>query len=179
MPGDLARQLLDRDRAAVPDALNLVDDDRPQRRQQARVLLDELERHRTEFAALRVGITGAPGAGKSTLLDALVRALRDAERSVGILAIDPSSQQTGGALLGDRFHVRSGAVAAVVTRPRGLLAISYAMAPSACRTREYSPGLLRITPLRSPGPRGNTRASIVTASVISRAASASAAVTSR
>jgi LAO/AO transport system kinase len=109
MPVDLARQLLDRDRAAVPDALNLVDDDRPERRRQARVLLDELERHRTEFAALRVGITGAPGAGKSTLLDALVRALRDAERSVGILAIDPSSQQTGGALLGDRFHVRSGA----------------------------------------------------------------------
>ena len=109
MPADLARRLLNRERAAVPDALNLVDDDRPKRRRQARVLLDELERRREQLVALRIGITGAPGAGKSTLLDALVRVLRAADRSVGILAIDPSSPQTGGALLGDRFHVRSGA----------------------------------------------------------------------
>ena len=109
MPADLARRLRNRERAAGPDALNLVDDARPKRRRQARVLLDELERHREQLVALRIGITGAPGAGKSTLLDALVRVLRAANRSVGILAIDPSSPQTGGALLGDRFHVRSGA----------------------------------------------------------------------
>ncbi len=109
MPADLARRLLDRERAAVPDALNLVDDHRADRRRQSRLLLDELERHCEQLVALRVGITGAPGAGKSTLLNALVRTLRAAERSVGVLAIDPSSPQTGGALLGDRFHVRSGA----------------------------------------------------------------------
>ncbi len=104
---DLASRLLERDRGAVPEALNLVDDDRPAARAQARVLLDRLELH-GESAALRVGITGAPGAGKSTLLDALVRSYRANDRGVGILAIDPSSQRTGGALLGDRIRVRSG-----------------------------------------------------------------------
>jgi LAO/AO transport system kinase len=57
----------------------------------------------------RVGVTGAPGAGKSTLLDALVRALRERGETVGIIAVDPSSQRSGGALLGDRFRLRSGA----------------------------------------------------------------------
>jgi LAO/AO transport system kinase len=91
----------------VPEALNLVDDQRSEPRRQARALLDRLQRSRDSLQAQRVGITGAPGVGKSTLLDALVRSLRP-ERSVGILAIDPSSQRTGGALLGDRYRVRSG-----------------------------------------------------------------------
>jgi len=56
-----------------------------------------------------VGLTGASGSGKSTLLDALVRALRERDETVGIVAVDPSSQRSGGALLGDRFRVRSGA----------------------------------------------------------------------
>ena len=54
-----------------------------------------------------MGLTGAPGAGKSTLLDALVRELRRRGRSVGIVAVDPSSARSGGALLGDRIRVRS------------------------------------------------------------------------
>ena len=109
MPADLARRLLARDRDAVPAALNLVDDGRAASRQRARALLDELQRQRAQLVASRVGITGAPGAGKSTLLDAIVRALRGAGRSVGILAIDPSSQRTGGALLGDRMRLSSAA----------------------------------------------------------------------
>lgn len=56
-----------------------------------------------------MGVTGAPGAGKSTLLDALVRSLRARGETVGIVAVDPSSQISGGALLGDRFRLRSGA----------------------------------------------------------------------
>jgi LAO/AO transport system kinase len=104
----LGERLLAGDRSAVPAALNLVDDSRAVPREQARALLDHLQEHQGELRGRRIGITGAPGAGKSTLLDALVRALRPAH-SVGILAIDPSSQRTGGALLGDRFRVRSGA----------------------------------------------------------------------
>jgi LAO/AO transport system kinase len=59
--------------------------------------------------AARIGITGPPGVGKSTLLDALVRNLRPRDETVAIVAVDPSSRQTGGALLGDRIRVRSGA----------------------------------------------------------------------
>jgi LAO/AO transport system kinase len=55
--------------------------------------------------AHRVGITGAPGVGKSTLVASLVRALRAAKRTVAILAVDPSSPVSGGALLGDRIRL--------------------------------------------------------------------------
>jgi LAO/AO transport system kinase len=99
--------LLARERAAVAAALNLVDDARPGRRDEALALLDALEREAPFPGAPRVGLTGAPGAGKSTLLDALVRELRRRERTVGIVAVDPSSARSGGALLGDRVRVRS------------------------------------------------------------------------
>ncbi len=59
--------------------------------------------------APRLGLTGAPGAGKSTLMDALVRAHRARGETVGIVAVDPSSRKSGGALLGDRVRVRSAA----------------------------------------------------------------------
>ena len=54
-----------------------------------------------------VGITGPPGAGKSTLVDRLARALRARDLKVGILAVDPTSPFTGGALLGDRIRMQS------------------------------------------------------------------------
>ena len=71
-------------------------------------MLSALERESPYPGPPRVGITGAPGAGKSTLLDALVRALRADGETVAIVAIDPSSQASGGALLGDRIRVRAG-----------------------------------------------------------------------
>ena len=57
--------------------------------------------------ARRVGITGPPGAGKSTLTSLLARAYRDAGLTVGIVAVDPTSPFTGGALLGDRIRMES------------------------------------------------------------------------
>lgn len=107
LPPDLGQRLLAREREAAPEALNLVDDRRPEQRAAALALLDDLERDSPRPGALRVGFTGAPGAGKSTLLDALVRGLRARKRTVAIVAVDPSSRRTGGALLGDRIRVRS------------------------------------------------------------------------
>ena len=53
-----------------------------------------------------VGVTGAPGTGKSTLIDALISEIRSTDRSVGVVAIDPSSPFSGGATLGDRIRMR-------------------------------------------------------------------------
>ena len=90
-------------------ALNLVDDRRPPARAEATALLQALETESVQAKAVRIGFTGAPGAGKSTLLDALVRRARGRDETVGLVAVDPSSRRTGGALLGDRVRVRSGA----------------------------------------------------------------------
>ncbi|MCX5824740.1 MAG: ATP-binding cassette domain-containing protein, partial [Deltaproteobacteria bacterium] len=53
-----------------------------------------------------VGITGPPGAGKSTLVDALIASFRKQEKTVGVLAVDPTSPFTGGAILGDRIRMQ-------------------------------------------------------------------------
>jgi LAO/AO transport system kinase len=60
----------------------------------------------TGAPALRVGVTGPPGAGKSTLIDAMVRELRKRKKTVAVLAVDPTSPYTGGALLGDRIRMQ-------------------------------------------------------------------------
>jgi LAO/AO transport system kinase len=60
----------------------------------------------TAGRALRVGVTGPPGAGKSTLVDQMARWLRSEGESVGVVAVDPSSPYTGGALLGDRIRMQ-------------------------------------------------------------------------
>jgi LAO/AO transport system kinase len=70
---------------------------------QARRFLAELHQH-TGRAHI-IGVTGAPGAGKSSLVTRLVRELRNRERKVGIIAVDPTSPFTGGAILGDRIRM--------------------------------------------------------------------------
>jgi LAO/AO transport system kinase len=90
---ELAERLLARERAAVSEALNCIDDQRPEARDRAIELLSTLELRGQADGALRVGVTGAPGAGKSTLLDACVRQLREDDTTVGIIAVDPSSQR--------------------------------------------------------------------------------------
>lgn len=59
-----------------------------------------------EQRSLRIGVTGPPGAGKSTLVDQILRRLRAEGRRVGVLAVDPSSPVSGGALLGDRIRMQ-------------------------------------------------------------------------
>jgi LAO/AO transport system kinase len=57
-------------------------------------------------SALRIGVTGPPGAGKSTLVDQMARWLRGQKKTMGVVAVDPSSPYTGGALLGDRIRMQ-------------------------------------------------------------------------
>jgi LAO/AO transport system kinase len=103
----LGARLRARDLAAAPAALNLVENRTHAARAEIAALL-----HETSPAALGgeapghiVGVTGPPGAGKSTLLGALVAAWRAAGRTVAVLAVDPSSKRSGGALLGDRARI--------------------------------------------------------------------------
>jgi len=102
----LAAKVIAGERSAIAQALNQVDDNRPAYRERSLTLLDALAE---TDGGIRIGVTGAPGAGKSTLLDVLVSGLRARDRSVGVLAVDPSSQRTGGALLGDRMRLSSSA----------------------------------------------------------------------
>src|SRR3546814_230098 len=71
------------------------------------ILMAEICRHDDSAAdrAITIGITGAPGVGKSTSTNALVTELRKAGKRVGVLAVDPSSPFSGGALLGDRVRM--------------------------------------------------------------------------
>jgi len=87
------------DRGALARALTAVENDG----EDAAAVLAAVAR--TELRAPVVGITGAPGAGKSTLVAAYVAELRRREQTAGVLAVDPSSPLTGGALLGDRIRM--------------------------------------------------------------------------
>ena len=95
----LAGALLSGDVRALARAISLAEDRDPE----AAKLVAELQPN-TGRAHL-VGLTGSPGTGKSTLVDALVKVIRDKGQSVGVIAVDPSSPFTGGAVLGDRIRM--------------------------------------------------------------------------
>ena len=120
------------DRAALARAITLVESRRPDDRRPARALLDALM-HRTG-RAIRVGITGVPGVGKSTLIDALGARLIAEGRRVAVLAVDPSSERTGGSILGDKTRMaRLAADTAAFVRPSPS---SGTLGGVAARTRE-------------------------------------------
>jgi len=103
----LGARLRERDLGAAPAALNLLESTASADREQAAKLLHELSPDALggEAPAHVIGVTGPPGAGKSTLLSALLRAWRGADRTVAMLAVDPSSRRSGGSLLGDRARI--------------------------------------------------------------------------
>ena len=100
----VADRVLAGDVRAAARLIRLIDDARPE----AEAILRELW-PRTGRAQL-VGITGNPGAGKSTLVDRLIAHLRAQGRTVGVLAVDPTSPFTGGAILGDRIRMQDHAL---------------------------------------------------------------------
>lgn len=96
---DLVRRLRDGDRRAISAAITELERLSPA----APGLLKALQPHLGH--ALVAGITGPPGAGKSTLVNALIAHLRSQGRTVGVIAVDPSSPVSGGAILGDRIRM--------------------------------------------------------------------------
>jgi len=97
---ELVARARDGDPRAVARLVSLVEDGDPALPRIAAALAQYTGR------AQVIGLTGAPGVGKSTTTNELVRALRDAGKRVGVLAVDPSSPFTGGAILGDRVRMQ-------------------------------------------------------------------------
>ena len=93
-------KILNSDKRAVAKALTLVENDEAG----SEKLLKEL--YKFTGKAYRVGITGPPGAGKSTLTNCLVKLMTEKGYKVGVIAVDPTSPFTGGALLGDRIRMQ-------------------------------------------------------------------------
>jgi LAO/AO transport system kinase len=91
------------DRAALARAITLMESRRPDHRATARALLQELMP--LTGRAVRVGISGVPGVGKSTAIDTLGGRLTARGHRVAVLAVDPSSTRTGGAILGDKTRM--------------------------------------------------------------------------
>jgi LAO/AO transport system kinase len=97
----LVEDLLDGDHRALARVITNIED----RRAGYRDLVAELHQHTGEAEV--IGVTGSPGSGKSTLVDKLAATYRDRGLTVGVIAIDPSSPFTGGAVLGDRIRMAS------------------------------------------------------------------------
>jgi LAO/AO transport system kinase len=86
---------------ALARAISTIEDSRPESQALLKALFPFSGRARV------IGLTGAPGAGKSTLVDQLAREYRKQQRTVGIIAVDPTSPYTGGAILGDRIRMQA------------------------------------------------------------------------
>jgi LAO/AO transport system kinase len=102
MTAELARlveRALSGSRRAAGRIISMIEDDAPQVEQIMRAVYPHTGN------AYLVGFTGPPGAGKSTVVDELVRVIRAAGHSVGVVAVDPNSPFTGGAVLGDRIRM--------------------------------------------------------------------------
>jgi LAO/AO transport system kinase len=95
----LAERVIEGDKRALARAITLIENGDPAGSELVREVYPRTGRARI------IGITGPPGVGKSTLIGALTAELRRAERTVGVLSVDPSSPFTRGALLGDRIRL--------------------------------------------------------------------------
>jgi len=97
----LAERVLQGDPRAIARAISLIEDEAPEGADLVRRIFANTGR------AYLVGVTGAPGAGKSTLVDRLIAELRGRGQTIGIVAVDPTSPFSGGAILGDRVRMQA------------------------------------------------------------------------
>ena len=99
----IARDIRAGDRTVLSRAITLIESKRADHRRTAAALTQELLQ--STGTAVRVGITGAPGVGKSTTIDALGSMLTQERHKIAVLAVDPSSQRTGGSILADKTRM--------------------------------------------------------------------------
>lgn len=99
----LAAALLVGSRRALAQAITLAESTRPDHEAQAQALLAEVLPH--AGGSVRVGLSGVPGVGKSTFIESLGVWLADQGHKVAVLAVDPSSQRTGGSIMGDKTRM--------------------------------------------------------------------------
>ena len=97
----LSHRVLEGDARAVARAISLIEDESPAGAALIRRIFPSTGR------AYLIGVTGPPGAGKSTLVDRLIAGLRKASKTVGVVAVDPTSPFSGGAILGDRVRMQA------------------------------------------------------------------------
>lgn len=96
---DLAQEIIKGDHRAIARAISLVENNRSA----AQEMMKKIFPHTGK--SVIIGITGAPGSGKSTLVDQMLGFLRKKGKKIGIVAVDPSSPFSGGAILGDRIRM--------------------------------------------------------------------------
>jgi GTPase len=101
MIASLVDRILARDPRAIARAISKIENDSPDANEILKALFARTGR------GLTVGVTGAPGAGKSSLVDKLALHYRSAGKTVGVIAVDPSSPFSGGAILGDRIRMQT------------------------------------------------------------------------
>ena len=99
MPHDLVRGILKNNHGSISKAITLIENSQPP----PEPFFSDI--HKNAFNSIRIGITGPPGAGKSTLTNSLIEFCLANGKEVGVVAVDPTSPFTGGALLGDRVRM--------------------------------------------------------------------------